>query len=104
MAYDELTAEQPAANWPQLNSGPLTVGGILIGIGAVFALAGFAVAGTHAAKATLDWLKDLETPPDQLARLRWQQGKTALAAGAASWREHPNAQVHLARRAPATVS
>jgi hypothetical protein len=104
MAYDDTTAELPAANWPQLSSGPLMVGGVLIGIGAVVALAGLAVAGTHAAMATLDWVKDLETPPDQLARLKWQQAKTAVAAGAAGWRQHPNAQVHLVRRAPAAVS
>jgi hypothetical protein len=74
-------------------------GGILIGIGALVALAGVAVAGTHVAMAAREWMKELETPPDQLARLRWEQAKSAAAAGAATWREHPNARVRLARRA-----
>ncbi|MGH3264690.1 MAG: hypothetical protein ACRDNS_22170 [Trebonia sp.] len=73
-------------------------GGILIGIGAVVALAGMAVAGTHVAAATRQWIKDLETPPDQLARLKWEQAKSAMAAGSATWRDHPNASVRLARR------
>lgn len=102
-ANDATTAGLTPANWPQVNSGPLMVGGILIGVGALIALAGMAVAGTHVGMATRAWLKDLETPPDQLARLRWEQAKTAMAAGATSWREHPNAQVHLTHRDSSTA-
>jgi hypothetical protein len=104
MAHHEGTPE-PSRNptdrlgWPQVRSGPLVVGGILTGIGAVVAMAGVAVAGTHVVAATLAWVKELETPPGQLARLRWEQAKTAAAAGAATWRGHPNAQVRLVRRA-----
>ena len=98
MAYDDIPDSQPAGNWPQVRSGPLVVGGILIGIGAVVAMAGVAVAGTHVAAATRAWIKDLETPPGQLARLKWEQAKAAAVAGSASWRDHPNAKVGLARR------
>jgi hypothetical protein len=73
------------------------VGGILIGLGAVAALAGAAVAGKHLVEATRAWVKELDTPPDQLARLRWEQAKAAAAAGTAAWREHPNAEIHLVR-------
>ena len=99
MAYDDVTDSQPAGNWPQVRSGPLVVGGILIGIGAVVAMAGVAVAGTHLAAATRAWIKDLETPPGQLARLKWEQARSAAVSGAATWRDHPNAKVGLARRA-----
>ncbi len=98
MVNDDETARRPA-NWPQVRSGPLMVGGILIGIGAVVALAGAAVAGTHVVAATRAWIEDLETPPDQLARLKWEQAKAAAVAGASTWRGHPNAQVRLVRRA-----
>jgi hypothetical protein len=98
MAYDGQTDSQPTRNWPQVRSGPLVVGGILIGIGAVVAMAGAAVAGTHLAAATRAWIKELETPPGQLARLKWEQAKTAAASGAATWRDHPNAKIGLARR------
>jgi hypothetical protein len=104
MAHHEGTSE-PARNpthllgWPQVRSGPLLAGGILAGIGAVLAMAGLAVAGTHVVAATRAWVKELEPPPGQLARLRWEQAKAAAAAGAATWRGHPNAQVRLVRRA-----
>jgi hypothetical protein len=91
---------QSAQAWPRVESGPLIAGGILIGIGALVALAGVAVAGTHLASSTRAWIKELETPPGQLARLKWEQAKTAAGAGAASWRQHPNAQVRLTRRSP----
>jgi hypothetical protein len=99
MANDNEVPRQAAADWPQVRSGPLVTGGILIGIGALVALAGAAVAGTHVVAATRAWVKELETPPGQLARLRWEQAKTAAAAGAATWQEHPNAKVRLARHA-----
>ncbi len=99
MAYDDITDSQPAGNWPQVRSGPLMLGGILIGVGAVVAMAGAAVAGAHLAAATRAWIKELETPPGQLARLKWEQARAAAASGAASWRDHPNAKVGLARRA-----
>lgn len=99
MANDDTAAGLSTLNMPQVRSGPLMVGGILIGIGALVALAGLAVAGTHVAAATRDWVKDLETPPDQLARLKWEQAKSAVAAGSATWRDHPNASARLARRA-----
>jgi len=86
-------------DWPEIRTGPLIAGGILIGLGAVVALAGAAVAGAHLVAATRAWIKDLETPPDQLARLKWEQAKSAATAGAATWRGHPNAKVRLARRA-----
>ncbi len=103
MAHHQGTPE-PARNlthrlgWPQVRSGPLVAGGILAGIGAVAAMAGAAVAGTHVVAATRAWIEEQETPPGQLARLRWEQAKTAAATGAATWREHPNAQVRLVRR------
>jgi hypothetical protein len=98
MASNDEAASRATGDWPQVRSGPLMTGGILIGIGAVIALAGAAVAGAHVAAATRDWVKELETPPDQLARLRWEQAKSAAAAGASAWQGHPNAGARLARR------
>jgi len=100
MAYDDATDSQPIGNWPQVRSGPLVVSGVLIGIGTALAMAGVAVAGAHLASATRAWVRELETPPSQLARLKWEQAKTAAASGAATWRDHPNAKVGLSRRAP----
>src|SRR5580692_7601452 len=99
MAYDDEINDQQPGNWPQVRSGPLVAGGILIGIGAVVAMVGVAVAGTHVAAATRAWIRELETPPGELARLKWEQAKTAASSGAATWRDHPNAKIGLARRA-----
>lgn len=81
-----------------MRSGPLIVGGILVGVGAMVALAGLAVAGAHLAAATRAWVDDLEIPPGELARLKWEQAKTAAASGANTWKEHPNAKARLVRR------
>ena len=35
-----------AGSWPELESGPLIVGGVLLGIGSMLALIGLAVAGS----------------------------------------------------------
>jgi hypothetical protein len=103
MANNNATAHRPAMDWPQVNSGPLMVGGILIGVGALVALAGVAVAGRHVVAATRAWVNELETPPDQYARLRWAQAKAAASAGTAAWRQHPNAEVRLVRNGSATA-
>lgn len=97
MANNNAATRRSAMDWPEVNTGPLMVGGILIGVGALMALAGLAVAGTHVFAATRAWIKDLETPPDQVARLKWEQAKAAAAAGQSAWRKHPNAEVHLVR-------
>jgi hypothetical protein len=102
MAYGDeevvVVTTQPNGNWPQVRSGPLMVGGILFGIGAVVAMVGVVVAGGHVVAATRAWIRELETPPGQLARLKWEQAKAASAAGASTWRDHPNNKVGLARR------
>jgi hypothetical protein len=94
----ELDSSQ-SGNWPAVQAGPLILGGSLIGIGAAVAAVGVALAGAHLIAATRQWASELETPPSQLARLKWEQARTAAATGAATWREHPNAQIGIARKA-----
>ncbi|HEY0716558.1 MAG TPA: hypothetical protein VGD68_02995 [Streptosporangiaceae bacterium] len=98
MSSTELNTS-PNRNWPDVQAAPLIVGGSLIGIGAAIAAVGVAVAGAHLISATRQWVNELETPPGELARLKWEQAKTAAASGASTWREHPNAQAGLSRRA-----
>jgi hypothetical protein len=98
MSSAELNSSQ-SRNWPEVQAAPLIIGGSLIGIGAAVAAVGAAVAGAHLIAATRQWASELETPPSQLARLKWEQAKTAAASGAATWRDHPNAQVGISRKA-----
>lgn len=98
MADSALNSQLPG-DWPEVRSGPLIVGGVLVGVGTLVALAGLVVVGVHVASATRAWIQELEIPPSQLAKLRWEQAKSAAASGATTWREHPNAAARLARRA-----
>lgn len=89
---------QQDRTWPQVNSRPLITGAVLVGVGAMVAAAGLAVVGFHLISATRAWARDLEVPPREFARLKWEQARTAAASGASTWREHPHAKVHLVRR------
>lgn len=69
----------------KLKAGPLKAGAILIGAGAVLGLAGLAVSGGHVLSAIGRWIDEMETPPSELARQKWAQGKAAARAGASAW-------------------
>ncbi|MEP7026399.1 MAG: hypothetical protein ABJB47_21865 [Actinomycetota bacterium] len=70
---------------PQLRSAPLIIGAALVGAGALLALAGWAVSGVHVASATRRWIREMEVPPSELAKVKWAQARTAAAAGARAW-------------------
>jgi hypothetical protein len=70
---------------PQLRSGPLITSAALVGAGTLLALAGMAVGGSHLVPATRRWIREMEVPPREQARIKWAQAKNAAAAGAAAW-------------------
>ena len=72
---------------PQVRSGPLVTGGSLIAAGGVLALAGFVVGGAHLLVAIRQWIKQMEVPPSELAKLKLAQAKAAAAAGADAWHD-----------------
>jgi hypothetical protein len=72
---------------PRVRSGPLVTGGALVAAGAVLALAGFAVGGAHLLVAIRQWIRDMEIPPSELAKLKLAQAKAAAAAGADAWHD-----------------
>jgi hypothetical protein len=79
------TSTQQSSSWPELRTGPLVTGAALVGAGALIVLAGMAVGGSHLVSATRRWIRDMEVPPREQARIKWAQAKTAAAAGAAAW-------------------
>ncbi len=79
------TSTQESSSWPELRTGPLITGAALVGAGAMIALAGLAVGGSHLFSATRRWIQEMEVPPSEQARIKWAQAKTAAAAGAAAW-------------------
>jgi hypothetical protein len=79
------TSTQKSGSWPELRTGPLVTGAALVGAGALLALAGLAVGGSHLLSATRRWIREMEVPPGELAKIKWAQAKTAAAAGTAAW-------------------
>jgi hypothetical protein len=79
------TSTQRSSSWPEVRTGPVITGAALFGAGALIALAGLAVGGTHLFSATRQWIRAMEVPPSEQARIKWAQAKTAAAAGTAAW-------------------
>ena len=79
------TSTQQSSSRPELSTGPLITSAALIGAGALIALAGLAVGGSHLISATRRWVREMEVPPREQARIKWAQARTAAAAGAAAW-------------------
>ena len=77
---------------PTFRSGLLITGGSLIGAGALIALAGLAVGGTHVVSATRRWILEMEVPPSELAKIKWAQARSAAAAGTAAWQNGVSAR------------
>jgi hypothetical protein len=76
---------QESSSWPELRTGPLITSAALVGAGTLLALAGIAVGGSHLLSATRRWIRAMEVPPSELAKIKWAQAKTAAAAGTAAW-------------------
>jgi hypothetical protein len=79
------TSTQKSSSRPELRTGPLVTGAALVGAGTLLALAGLAVGGSHLLSATRRWIREMEVPPGELAKIKWAQAKTAAAAGTAAW-------------------
>jgi hypothetical protein len=76
---------------PQVRSAPLVTGGALIAAGGVLALAGFVIGGAHLFAAARQWIKEMEVPPSELAKLKLAQARAAATAGADAWQNGPAA-------------
>lgn len=80
-----MTDNDNGSNGPQFRAGPLITSAALVGAGAFIAVAGLAVGGSHLLSATRRWVREMEVPPSELAKLKWTQAKAAATAGAAAW-------------------
>ncbi len=87
-----MSDTQKSAASLQLRSGPLIIGAALVGAGVLLALAGWAVSGVHVASATRRWIRDMEVPPSELAKVRWAQARKAAAAGTQAWQNGVSAR------------
>lgn len=70
---------------PQFDSAPLIASAVLVGAGTFFIFTGLAVGGSHLLSATRRWIREMEVPPSELAKLKYAQARAAVAAGTTAW-------------------
>jgi hypothetical protein len=76
----------------QLNSTPIVVGAVLIGVGSLIGLSGLIVGSTAIMSATRRWFRELEVPPSEVVKQKLGQTKAATVAGASAWQRHNGVQ------------
>ena len=91
-------ADQASEDGLQTNRGLVVAGGALVGIGGLVGLTGALLLSAAAVSATRRWVNQLERPPSEIAKLRWQQTKAATRAGAEAWRNGSPTQAQVASR------
>lgn len=89
-------ANQVANREIQINRRLLAGGGALIGIGGLLGFAGVLLAGSAVVSFTRQRARQLERPPAEIAKLKWQQAKAATSAGAKAWQVGPPAEARSA--------
>ena len=82
-------ADQGSRGDIQLNRNLLVGGGVLVALGGLLGFTGMALMSSALLSATRQWVDQLERPPTEVARRRWEQTKAAASAGAAAWRDNP---------------
>jgi hypothetical protein len=77
---------------PQFRAGPLITSAALVGAGTLIALAGLALGGSYLLSATRRWVREMDVPPSELAKIKYAQARAAVAAGASAWQDGPSAR------------
>ena len=77
---------------PQFRSAPLITSAVLVGVGTFIIFAGLAVGGSHLLSATRRWVREMEVPPSELAKLKYAQARAAMTAGTAAWQNGSQTQ------------
>jgi hypothetical protein len=83
----DMSSTQASDTTFQLRSGSLIIGAALIGAGWVLGLIGLTICSSTVIAATRKWVKQMDVPPSELARLKWEQAKAATAAGTSAWQD-----------------
>jgi len=71
----------------EVDTGPFMVATVFIGAGVLLGFIGFIIAALHALSQSSQVINQMETPPNELARVRMNQMKAAARAGANGWKE-----------------
>ncbi len=81
----------------RMDATPLIIGASLVGVGAMLAMAGALIGGRALVAATRRWMRELEVPPSDVARHKWDQTRAAATASARAWHGHNGAHAGRAR-------
>jgi hypothetical protein len=60
---------------------------LLVGVGSIVGATGLLIACGTVVGACRRWYRRVDLPPNELARLKWQQARAAAGAGAGAWRD-----------------
>jgi hypothetical protein len=68
----------------------LVAGGVLAGIGGLLGCVGALLVSSALVSASRRWVRQLDPPPSAMAKVKWQQARSATTAGARAWRDGPS--------------
>ena len=77
----------------QLSRRRIAGGGVLVGVGGLLGFIGMLLVSSAIISAARQRVNQLEQPPREIAKLKWQQARAATTAGANAWRNGPPAKV-----------
>jgi hypothetical protein len=66
---------------------------VLVGVGGLLGFIGMLLVSSAIISAARQRVNQLEQPPREIAKLKWQQARAATTAGANAWRNGPPAKV-----------
>ena len=87
-----MSNDAKGSTGPQFRSAPLITSAVLVGVGTFVIFAGLAVGGSHLLSATRRWVREMEVPPSELAKMKYAQARAAVTAGTAAWQNGSQTQ------------
>ena len=81
----------------KLNSTQMVVGVVLLGAASLIGMSGAIVGGHALMTAARRWFRELEVPPTEVVKHKWNQTKAATTAGAQAWQGSNGVHAHSGR-------
>ena len=72
-------------NGPLFQAAPLITSAAMVGAGTLIAFAGLAIGCGYLVSVTRRWVREMEVPPSEVARLRPRLWPGPTSAGASAW-------------------
>jgi hypothetical protein len=88
----DVVTDQASEAANRVNQGLVVGGAVLVGLGGLLGFAGMLLVTSAVAAAARRWMRQLERPPSDIAKRKWQQARAATSAGTQAWRSGSPAQ------------